>query len=103
MKTTTEFQLRNPPHVGEFVREDILAPLRLTVTDAAKALGVGRVALSTFLHGHASLSTAMAIRLDKAFGVSMETLLRMQLAWDLARAREGAKAIGIKRYRGTAA
>lgn len=103
MKTTTEFQMLNPAHPGEFVRTEILTPLGLSVTEAAKVLGVSRVALSNLLHGHAALSSEMAIRIEKAFGVSMETLLRMQLAWDLARARETAKSITVRRYRGRAA
>ena len=65
--------------------------MRASVTAAARILGVSRPALSAMLNGRASLSPDMAIRIDKAFGVSMETLLRMQNSYDIAQAktREG--------------
>ena len=70
-------RLKNPPHVGGFVKYEIVAPLELTVTDAAKALGVTRPALSALLNEHVDLSPEMALRIEKAFGVSMDTLMRM--------------------------
>jgi addiction module HigA family antidote len=57
------------------------------VTKAAEALGMARPALSAFLNGRAALSAEMAIRIEKAFGVSMETLMRMQNSFDIAKAR----------------
>ena len=92
-------RLKNPPHVGGFVKHEIVAPLNLTVTDAAKALGVTRPALSAFLNEHVDLSPEMALRLEKAFGVSMDTLMRMQNSYDIAKARKGAKAIKVQRYK----
>ncbi|MDM8009727.1 MAG: HigA family addiction module antitoxin [Parasphingorhabdus sp.] len=76
-----------PVHPGVFIRQAIL-PDELTVTDAAKILGVGRPALSTLLNGKASLSPEMALRVEKAFGVKMDTLLRMQARYDAALMRE---------------
>jgi addiction module HigA family antidote len=87
-----------PPHPGAFVRTEILVPLGLSVAAAAKILGVSRPTLSTLLNGHSDLSGEMALRLEKAFGVKMDTLMRMQSACDLARARRQASAIKVKRY-----
>ena len=70
-----------PPHPGGFVKRSVL-PDDLSVTDAAKALGVGRPALSNLLNKKASLSPEMALRIEKAFGVKMDTLLRMQTRYD---------------------
>lgn len=88
----------NPPHPGRFIRDEIIAPLHLTVTAAARALGVSRPAISNLVNGHADLSAEMAMRIEKAFGVSMETLLRMQLSYDIALARQRGKGIKVKRY-----
>ncbi len=74
--------------LGGFVRAEIIEPLDLSVTATAKALGITKAALSTFLNERSSLSPDMAIRLDKAFGVSMETLMRMQNSFDIAQAHE---------------
>jgi addiction module HigA family antidote len=76
-------RMHNPPHPGEIIRDQCLEPLGLSVTDAAKGLGVTRKALSELLNGHAGISPEMAIRLEKAFGSTAETWLRMQLEYDL--------------------
>jgi antitoxin HigA-1 len=81
-------RIKNPSHPGAFVRLCVLEPLALNVTQTAAKLGVTRAALSNFLNANASLSPEMAIRLDKAFGVSMETLMQMQNSWDIAQARK---------------
>ena len=70
----------SPPHPGTFVREEILEELGLSVTEAAKELDVRRASLSDLINGNAALSAEMALRIEKAFGVKMETLLNMQ-AW----------------------
>ena len=80
-------EMQNPPHVGEIIRHDVLEPLGLNVTQAARVLGVTRAALSSLLNGRASLSPEMAIRPEKAFGPKMEHLMRMQHAYDMARAK----------------
>ena len=79
--------IKNPPHPGLSVRLDCLEPLGLTVTEAAKVLGVTRQALNNLVNGKSGISPEMAIRLAKAFGSSPETWLGMQLDYDLARAR----------------
>jgi antitoxin HigA-1 len=93
----TGYRMKNPAHPGGFVKTEIIEPLGLTVTDAARALGVTRAALSTLLNERASLSADMAIRIEKAFGVSMETLLRMQMSYDIARAHEREDEIDVER------
>ena len=90
--------MKNPPHLGEFVREEIIEPLGLTVTDAARVLGVSRGNLSMLLNERIGLSAEMAIRLEKAFGVKMELLMRMQSAYDIAQARSAAATIQVARY-----
>lgn len=90
--------MKNPPHPGEIIRHEILEPLELTVTDAAKALGVTRPALSNVLNARASLTPEMALRIEKAFGAKMDHLMRIQLAYELAKARARANDIRVERY-----
>jgi addiction module HigA family antidote len=90
--------MRNPAHPGRFVRTVIIEPLGLSVAEAAKALGITRVALSRFLNERASLSPDMAIRLDKAFGADLETLMRMQGSYDIAQAQKRRNEIDVARY-----
>lgn len=92
------FRMRRPAHPGPFIRDEVLVPLGLSVTDAARALGVSRPALSALVNGRVSLSPDMAIRVEKAFGTDMETLLRMQTSFDIAEARARADAIKVRRY-----
>jgi addiction module HigA family antidote len=87
-----------PPHPGSFVREEILDELNLTVVQAAQILGVRRATLSDLVNGKASLSPEMALRIEKAFGVSMDTLLRMQAWYDSYTMRQRAGEIEVKRY-----
>jgi len=89
----------NPPHPGEFIRTEILQPLDLTVTAAAEALGVSRPTLSSLLNGKAALSGEMALRIEKAFGPKMDTLMRMQAAYEIARTRKRESKIRVRRYR----
>lgn len=93
------FRMKNPAHPGAFVASEIVAPHGLTVTEAARVLGVTRPALSALLNMRASLSADMALRIEKAFGVSMETLMRMQSSYDIARARERADTIKVARFK----
>jgi addiction module HigA family antidote len=95
--------MRNPPHPGAFIRTEILDPHGLTVTAAAAVLGVSRVTLSSLLNGQANLSGDMALRVEKAFGLRMETLMRMQASYDIVQTRRRAKSITVRRYRGRAA
>ncbi len=82
------------------MKAEILEPLGLSVTDAAAALGITRAALSAFLNERASLSADMSIRIEKAFGVSMETLMRMQNSFDIAQAKARAGGIMVERFGG---
>jgi antitoxin HigA-1 len=91
----------NPPHPGEFIRTEIIEPLGLTVTDAAKVLRVSRPALSSLLNGKANLSGEMALRIEKAFGPKMDTLIRIQAAYDIALTRRRHSKIRVRRYRRT--
>jgi addiction module HigA family antidote len=90
--------MKNPVHMGSFIRTEIIEPLGLSVTDAAAILGVGRPALSDLLNGKSDLTAKMALRIEKAFGPKMEHLMRMQLAYELAQARAHADEIKVKRY-----
>lgn len=89
--------MKNPPHPGLSIRHDCLDPLGLSVTEAAKKLGVSRKQLSGVVNGHSGISPEMAIRLDKAFGGGAETWFRLQAAYDLARALEHADRIKVER------
>jgi addiction module HigA family antidote len=95
--------MKNPPHPGDFIRTEILEPARLSVTAAAKALRVSRPALSSLLNSKAGLSGEMALRIEKAFGVKMDTLMRMQLAYEIARTRMREKEIRVRRFHSRAA
>lgn len=86
-----------PPHPGLSVKHDCLEPLGLTVTEAARALGVSRKALSDLVNGHAGISPDMAIRLDKAFGGGATTWHGLQAAYDMAQALRRADAIQVGR------
>ncbi len=83
-------RMAKPSHPGLFIRTEIVEPHGLSVTDAAKVLGVTRPALSALLNGRAALSAEMALRVEKAFGVSMDTLLRMQTSYEIAETRRNA-------------
>ena len=87
-----------PSHPGEFIRAEIIEVLGLNVAKAASILGVRRATLSDLLNGNAALSPEMALRIEKAFGVSMDMLLRMQAWHDAARMRARADEIRVERY-----
>jgi len=91
-------QMKSPVHPGVFLAEELIAPLGLTVTEAARALGVGRPALSALLNGRAAVSPEMAVRFEKAFGVDAALLLKMQAQYALAEARRASKRIKVSRY-----
>src|ERR1700722_3471957 len=88
----------DPPHPGEIIREDCLKPLRLTVTAAAKWLGVSRQSLSEVLNCHNGVSAEMAIRVEKAGWSNAETWLGVQTAYDLWQVKQRADSIHVKRY-----
>ena len=90
--------IHNPVHPGDFIRTEIIAAHGLSVTAAARVLGVSRPALSNLLNRNADLSGEMALRVEKAFGVKMDTLMRMQAACDTAQARKNVGKIRVRRY-----
>ena len=90
--------MHNPCHPGEIVKYECLEPLGLSVTRAAKGLGVTRQALSDLINEKSGVSVDMAIRLSKAFGSTPETWLRMQMAYDLWHAQERAESIEVEQF-----
>jgi len=99
IKKANSMAMHNPPHPGGLIRRQCLEPLSLSVTDAAKALGVTRQALSDLVNERAGVSVEMAIRLSKAFGSSPETWLGMQMAHDLWQARSRADEIRVRSFK----
>lgn len=87
-----------PSHPGGVVREEVLVPLNLNITEAAEVLGVRRATLSDLVNEKTSLSPEMALRLEKAFGVSMDMMLRAQAWFDCASMREREGEFNIRRY-----
>ena len=100
MKVGSDIRMKAPAHPGGFLKTEIIEPLGLTVTEAAGVLGVTRAALSALLNERAALSAEMAIRFEKAFGVPMETLMRMQANFAIAEARKRAGEISVARFGG---
>jgi len=99
MSMTQGIRMKNPAHPGGFVKSEIIEPLGLSVTHAAKALGVTRATLSAVLNERAHLSPEMALRIEKAFGVSMDTLMRMQNSYDIAQTRKKEGEINIPPFK----
>ncbi len=93
-------QIKKPAHPGGFVKTEIIRGLGISVTDAAQALGVTRPALSKLLNERAHLSPEMALRLEKAFGVSMDKLMQMQSSFDIAETRKREREISVLPFKG---
>ncbi len=87
-----------PPHPGSFIRTEVLETLSLSVSKAAEILGVRRATLSDLINGNAALSPEMALRLEKAFGVDLDMMLRMQAWYDATQVRQKAGDISVERY-----
>ena len=87
-----------PPPTGEFIREEILMPLGLSISKAAEVLKMRRPTLSDIVNGKARVTPDVALRIEKAFGVSMDLLLRMQASYEIAKARGKAAEINVERY-----
>jgi len=90
--------MKNPSHPGEVIYWGILEPLDLSIAKAAEILGVRRATLSAVINGRAALSPDLALRVEKAFGPTVDHLLRVQAAYDAAQVRKRAKGIKVKRY-----
>ena len=88
--------MMKPPHPGEIVKHECLEPLGLSVTRAAKGLGVSRQTLSELVNERAGVSVQMALRLSMSFGSTPETWLGLQTAYDLAKARR--EEIKVERF-----
>lgn len=95
--------MRDPPHPGEHIRHDCIEPLGLSISAAARKLGVTRQALNNLVNGHAGVSPEMAVRLSKAFGGSPEVWLRMQMQYELAQVMKRADEIAVDRLSPAAA
>ncbi len=89
--------MHNPPHPGEVIKELCVDPLGLSVTDAAKGLGISRKTLSNIINGHAGISPEMAVRLSIAFNTSSESWLKQQLQYDLWFAEKERKKLKVKK------
>jgi addiction module HigA family antidote len=96
-------RLANPSHPGRFLKSEVIEPYGLSVTEAAKVLGVTRPALSSLLNGRSALSAEMALRVEKAFGLEMDTMMRMQTMFDVALLRKREGDIKVQRYEPKAA
>jgi addiction module HigA family antidote len=90
-------KMHNPPHPGEVLRQLCLVPLNLTVTDAARSLGVSRKTLSSILNGRAGISPEMAVRLSMAFNTTSESWLNQQVQYDLWHAEKNRKSLHVER------
>jgi addiction module HigA family antidote len=89
--------MHDPPHPGEIIRDLCIEPLKLTVTEAAEALGVTRKTLSTILNARAGISPEMALRLSRVFGRTPEGWLKLQLQYDLWRTQQALDISNLKR------
>jgi len=87
-----------PSHPGEFIRRELLEPLGLNITHAAKVLKVRRATLNDLVNGKASLSPEMALRIEKAFDVKMDFLLRMQALYDTYCMRQKSDTVNVQRF-----
>lgn len=91
-------RMHNPPHPGALIRDFYLEPLGLTITAAAKGLGVSRNTLSELINGKNGISPEMAYWLSKAFGRTPESWLNLQTLYDLAQVREKAERLEVKTF-----
>ena len=90
-------KMHNPPHPGEVLKQLCLEPLNLTVTDAARSLGVSRKTLSSILNGRAGISQEMAVRLSITFSTSAESWLNQQLQYDLWHAERNRRQLHVEK------
>lgn len=86
-------------HPGPWLKQEIVKPHQMTVTQVSEMLDVSRQNMSLFLNGHASLTALMALRFEKAFGISADTLMRMQAAFEIAQARLREGELGLERVK----
>ena len=94
--------MKNPSHPGEVFYWGVLEPLNISISQAARALGIRRATLSAVVNAKAALSPDLALRIEKAFGRS-DLMLRIQAAYDAAQVRKRAKGMKVRRYTANAA
>jgi len=92
-------RMHNPPHPGEIIKEVCVEPLNISVTEAAKALGVTRKTFSALLNGRSGISPEMALRLSKVFGRTPDGWLRLQMQYDLWKAEQSVDIEGLRRIK----
>jgi len=90
--------MKNPSHPGEVFYWGVLEPLDISVSEAARILGVRRATLSAVVNARAALSPDLALRIEMAFGPKVDLMLRIQAAYDAAQGRQRGKGIKVKRY-----
>lgn len=90
--------MRNPSHPGEVFYWGVLEPLNISISEAARALGIRRATLSAVVNKRAALSPDLALRIEKAFGPKVDLMLRIQAAYDAVQVRKRGKGIKVKRY-----
>jgi addiction module HigA family antidote len=95
--------MKHPSHPGEVFYWGVLEPMDISISKAARVLGVRRATLSAVVNGRAALSPELALRIEKAFGPKVDLMLRIQAAYDAAQIRKQAKHVKIKRYAAQAA
>ncbi len=100
MSTIGRIRMETPVHPGALIKSEIIEPLGMSVTAAAHVLGVTRARLSNLLNEDSKLSSELALRIEKAFGVSMDTLMRMQNSYDIAQARKRERDIKVAPFKG---
>lgn len=97
IKKTNNLRMHNPPHPGEVLKKLCFDPLGLSITKAAKALGVSRTTLSNLLHGRTGISPEMAVRLSIAFDTTAESWMNQQVQYDLWQAKQRRRELHVKR------
>jgi addiction module HigA family antidote len=97
LKEANTMEMKNPPHPGELI-DDSLEELGMSISAAAKGLGITRQQLHNLIAGRSGVTPEMAVRFEKALGSSADTWLRMQMNYDLAQIRKRASSIDVKRF-----
>jgi addiction module HigA family antidote len=103
LRIIIEEKMKNPSHPGEVFYWGVLEPLNISISQAARALGIRRATLSAVVNAKAALSPDLALRIEKAFGPKVDLMLRIQAAYDAAQVRKRAKGMKVRRYTANAA
>jgi addiction module HigA family antidote len=103
LRIIIEEKMKNPSHAGEVFYWGVLEPLNISISQAARALGIRRATLSAVVNAKAALSPDLAVRIEKAFGPKFDLMLRIQAAYDAAQVRKRAKGMKVRRCTANAA